>query len=120
MVLGKATSLTIKEFLAIYRPTRYSKLWSFKGRDSKFLSINRRWEAQFFFVSGEGWEFHPSDIGTPLEKKKVPCQWGVPDNAHESSTFFLVRLFSFHSVTFILVSRIEQERVKNGYGVSYY
>jgi hypothetical protein len=74
LALGRDHTLTIKEFLHLYRLQKNpqsSAAYNFQTKKGKFIQIdsqfssNPKWKNKFFFVSGQ-WEF------TPTEKAKGP------------------------------------------------
>jgi hypothetical protein len=81
-VLGEGNSLTVREFLKVYKVARkpddeYTCNFQVRKK-AKFVSLtdysNRKWRSKFFFAQGD-WEFSPSEIINDLS---IPREMTLP------------------------------------------
>jgi hypothetical protein len=77
MALGKQHTLTMKEFMHLYRLQKNpqsSSVYNFQTKRGKFIQIdsqfssNPKWKSKYFFISRQ-WEFTPTE---KAEGPKVP------------------------------------------------
>jgi hypothetical protein len=82
MALWFGYHLSVKEFLAFYRPAKFGHGWSFQGCP-QFIILQEKWhlrnnfERGFFFISSTHWELSANEryIDTP---SSVLLTWGTP------------------------------------------